>query len=138
MNRNDSLKPVTRRALRIDYVSAGICEDRASAEDSASGCGLTSQLEVLAVSRAAGPTITVSAYTAGKLYVAWTPVNNAFVYVVYRSTSVDGLFTIVREGTQELFYVDTPPESGTFYYKVTGIEPNFGETERSNIESGTV
>lgn len=136
MNRHDSLRAITRRALWIHYVCPNICEG-SGIPASGSGAGISAVLDFEPVFRAAGPTLEVAPFSAGKLRLSWTAVPNAFVYVAYRSDSLTGPFTVIASGIQSTFYVDTPDNPGTYYYQVSGIEPNHGETELSNIASGT-
>lgn len=136
MNRHDSLRAITRRALMIHYVSPLVCES--SNPFSGSGSSIASVLDFEPVYRAAGTELTVSPFSVGKLRLSWNPIPDAFVYVVYRATVAEGLFTIIASGMQNTFYVDTPGNPGTSWYRVSGIEPNHGETELSNIVGGTV
>ncbi len=136
MNRHDSLRGITRRAIPVNYRSPMICI--VPEISSGSGSGITAVLDFLPVFRAAGTVLEVAPFSAGKLRLSWAPIPDAFVYVVYRSTSVDGPWTIIASGVQPLFYVDTPEIPGIYSYRVSGIEPNHGETELSNVASGTV
>lgn len=137
MNRHDSLRAITRRALWIHYVCPGICEG-SGIPASGSGAGVSAVLDFEPVFRAAGPTLEVANFSAGKLRLSWTAVPNGFAYVVYRSDLPIGPFTVIASGIMSTFFVDTPENPGTYYYRVSGIEPNHGETELSNIASGTV
>lgn len=136
MNRQDSLRAITRRSLMIHYVSPLICE--AVVPASGSGSASISMLDFEPVFRAAGTTLDVQPFSTGKLRLAWEPIPNAFVYVVSRSDAADGIFTVIASGIQAEFYVDTPEIPGTYYYTVEGIEPNHGLTDPSNVASGTV
>lgn len=136
MNRQDSLKAITRRALMIHYVSPLICES--ANPFSGSGSSIAAVLDFEPVYRAPGTELSIAAFSAGKLRLSWNPIPHAFVYVLYRADSADGPFVIVASGIQNTFYVDTPENPGTYYYQVSGIEPNHGETELSNTVSGTV
>lgn len=80
----------------------------------------------------------VNSSTGAAVSLAWTAVPGAFSYVVYRASSVEGPFTQLIAGLVDRFYVDTAPFSGNNFYKVTGLEENFGETLPSNIVAVTV
>ncbi len=135
MSRFEALKAITRRALRINYKSPLICELPEIV--SATGSAEVSTLEILPTFRAAGPVLSVSKPESNQIRLDWTAVN-AYAYVVYRAVAPEGPFFIQVSGLLSLFYVDTPENPGTYYYQVTGIEPDFGETEASNTVSETV
>lgn len=136
MNRQDSLRAVTRRALMIHYVSPLICE--LAVPFSGSGTSITSTLDFQPVFRKPGTELTISAFSEGKLRLSWNSIPEAFVYVVYRANVAGGPFVSIASGIQGTFYVDTPENPGTYFYRVSGIEPDHGETELSNIVDGTV
>ncbi len=135
MNRLDSLRPITRRALRINYRSPLICTPAISSGSGSSG---TSTIEAQPAFRAAGTTAKACPTQDGDVVLEWFAIQNAFAYVVYRSDSPNGIFTVIGSGFQDTFFTDTARIPGTYYYKVTGIEPNFGETEPSNTVSATI
>lgn len=64
--------------------------------------------------------------------LTWTLRDYIYSYLVYRATNPAGPFTLVTSNVIDDHFVDTPP-SGTYYYKVTGIEPTFGETFASPV-----
>jgi|SRR5688572_13294051 len=136
MNEFDSLRAITRRAIPIDYVSPLICHN--DVPFSASGTGDLSLLDILPTLQEAGPVVALTQPDAGQNRLEWMLVANAYAYVVYRATVAEGPYVLLTAGVIENFYVDVPDVSGTYYYKVTGIEPNYGETLASNIVSGTV
>lgn len=136
MNRHDSLRGITRRAIPINYRSPMVCQ--LTENSSGSSSSISSVLDFFPVLKAPGTVLETSAFSAGKLRLSWAAIPEAFVYVIYRSDSPDGLFTVIASGVQALFYVDTPDNPGIYYYRVSGIEPNHGETELSNVASGTV
>ncbi len=105
--------------------------------NSGSGSSVTSMLDFLPVFRAPGTTLEIQPFSAGKLRLSWAEIEDAFVYILYRATAAEGPFVAIATGVQALFYVDTP-SPGTTYYRVSGIEPDHGETELSNAVSGTV
>lgn len=114
----------------------GICEG-SGIPASGSGTGVAAVLDFEPVFRAAGPTLEVANFSAGKLRLSWTAVEGGFVYVVYSSPAESGPFTVIASGVQALFFVDTPSNSST-YYRVTSIEKDFGETFPSNTVLGTI
>ena len=136
INRFDSLRPITRRALRINYKSPFICAPISSASGSSSSS--PSVIQLAPAFRAVGTTLKACPTADGDVVLDWFPIQNAFAYAVYRSTSPTGIFTVIASGMQDTFYTDSARIPGTYYYKVTGIEPNFGETEPSNIVSATI
>lgn len=135
MNRHESLKPITRRALRINYRAPLICME---VIESGSGSAVASTVSFVPVTRAAGTELKACPTNEGTIILDWLAIQNVFAYVVYRSTSADGVFTVVASGGTATIYTDTPDAPGTYYYRVTGLEPNFGETEASNIVSATI
>lgn len=135
MNTFSVLNPISRRALKIPYESPLICQ---LAPPSASGSGSDSLavLDILPTFQAEGPTLSV-VLDGVHVNLSWTAVSGAYAYIVYRATNVDGPYSVVTAGLIARNLVDNPG-SGTFFYKVTGVEPNFGETTASNVVSVTV
>jgi hypothetical protein len=136
MNEFDALRGITRRAIPINYVSPLICHN--DVPFSASGTGDLSLLDILPTLQEVGPVLALTQPNAGENRLEWMLVANAFSYVIYRATVEGGPYLLLTSGVVENFYVDTPDVPGTYYYKATGIEPNYGETLASNIVSGTV
>jgi len=130
-----SLHPITKRALAIPYVSPLICELAENA--SGSGSSSVDVLNILPTFQEAGPTLSAALTDAGTVQLSWSAVENAFSYVIYRSASPEGPFSVRASGVIGQIFIDNPG-SGTFFYKVTGLEPNFGETTASNLVSVTV
>ncbi len=137
MNEFDSLRGITRRALRINYISPLVCMNEVIV--SGSGSSEISTLDVLPTTRAAGPaSLLLSAGGTSQITLEWSPVVGAFAYIVYRATSEDGVYSVRVSGTIEFSFVDTVSAPGSYFYKVTAIEPNYGETFPSPVESITV
>lgn len=137
MNTFLALNPASRRALRIPYESPFICQ--LGEISSGSGSTAVSVLEILPTERAAGPVLSAELLEDGAVQLSWTNnVPNAYAYVIYRATVVDGPYSAQASGVLDRIFIDFPPGSGTFYYKVTSLEPNFGETFASNIVSVSV
>lgn len=134
MNQGDSFRAITRREIRVDYQSPLICIEREEASGSASS---SSALTFLPVVQVPGPLLSVSVEGADAA-LTWSVVGGAYAYVVYRATAEEGPYAILLAGTVETSFVDTPPGPGTYYYKVSAIEPNYGASELSNAVSATV
>lgn len=134
----DALRAITRRALPIEYISPMICANPAEFSASGSGAGDLSSLEILPTFQKAGTTLAITQPSVSENRLEWILLDYAFAYVVYRSMSLEGPFEILVSGVVENFWVDAPDLPGTYFYKTTGIEADFGETVASNIVSGTV
>jgi cellulose 1,4-beta-cellobiosidase len=65
--------------------------------------------------------------------LSWPELSYAYSYVVYRATAAGGPFVSVAANVLVETHVDSGLDSGTYYYKVTGIEPDFGETTASPV-----
>jgi len=138
MNFHDSLRAITRRALRIEYISPAICPRMIETSGSGSGTSCPAIIDMHTVTQAAGPVLSIQFASDLEFLLTWTTVPNAYGYQVYRALSPDGPFTLLIGGLLETSYVDEPPTLDTYYYKVTAIEPNWGETLPSNIVSGQI
>lgn len=135
MNNFDVVRAITRRHFWDDYRSPLTCV--AVPSSSGSGSGETIDISIEPIYRGAGPNLTAT--KAGvTVALTWSEVPNAYAYVIYRANVAGGPFTILLSGIVARSYVDIPAISGTYYYRVTAIEPNFGETEASNTASATV
>lgn len=132
MNTFSALNPTSRRALRIPYESPFIC--RLFEPASGTGSSAVSVLEILPTERLAGPTLSVVLNEDGSVSLSWTNnVENADSYIVYRAENEAGPYSVQASGVIGLNFIDFPVFPGTFYYKVTALEPNFGETFASNV-----
>jgi len=134
-SRFDALRAVTRRHFRIDYRSPFIC--LRAEEASGTGSSESSTLDILPTFQEAGPVLTAEVI-GGTVELSWTAVVNGFAYVVYRATAVEGPYIRIISGLVDRIYVDNTVFPGTFWYKITGLEPNFGETLPSNVVMVTV
>lgn len=135
MNAFIAITPISRRALRIPYESPLLCIPREVA--SGSGSGGVSVLDILPTVRLPGPTLSVE-LVGVSVSLSWTDdVPNAYAYIIYRATDVNGPYSVQASGVVDRNFVDNPI-SGNYFYKVTAIEPNFGETFASNVVSVTV
>lgn len=122
----DAFRGVTLRALRIDYISPAVCELIASSSGS-SGAD-SALLEVIPTTRAVGPSSLTVSVDGGVVNVSWPSVSGAYAYAVYLSlVSAEGPFVIQTANilNESFSYASGP---GTFWIKITAIEPNFGET----------
>ncbi len=71
------------------------------------------------------PTVTLSnVASSGKIKVAWTKVDGAAKYQVYRATTKNGTYSL-KKTTTSLSWTDTNTTAGkTYYYKVKAIHSN--------------
>jgi len=130
MREFDAFNPVTRRALSINYIAPDICELVSEASGSGSGMGLSAVLEAQSVDRKAGPELLILDGTT----LQWTALPYAFSYVIYRADSADGPFTLLTSNVSDAhFDLASIGLTGTFFFKVTGLEPDIGETLPSPI-----
>lgn len=127
----DAFRAITRRQLRINYRSPALCFEDASGSSTAA-----TTLEILPVNRMAGPTLFLTPGPAGQVNLQWTVVPGAYAYVVYRATAEEGPYAVMVAGLIPTNFSDTPPSFPAFY-RIAGIEPNFGLTENSNIVTAT-
>lgn len=135
MNRFDSLRPITRRQLSINYISPGLCGLVTISSASGSDCSV---IEPLPVFQLGGPVLTVTETGEETLLLSWTLISHAFFYIIYRSTSPDGPFVLLTTVNGATSYTDTIFSPDVYYYRVTGVEPNAGETLPSNVAFGEV
>jgi hypothetical protein len=126
-----SLQAITRRALRINYFSPLVCQILSSS--SGSGAGVSATLDILPAERRAGPaSLTFEIVSSTEVLLTWTTKDYIYSYIVYRATNPAGPFSVVTSNVIDDHFTDTPAP-GTYYYKVTGIEPDFGETFASPV-----
>ncbi len=134
MNTFRSLAAVTRRALRINYVSPSICVLGEISSSSGSGSGVSALLDIDPVIRRAGPTgLIFEAVDSVSVRLTWTQQSYIYSYVVYVASAELGPYTQLTSNVIGSTFLHTPVAPGTYYYKVTGLEPNAGETYASNI-----
>jgi fibronectin type 3 domain-containing protein len=136
MNNLQSLRPVTRRAVSLFYKSPGICELPVPLSGSAQSAAANIAIEP--VTRKAGPDSLEAIVVGVDVSLNWPEVSYIFSYVVYRATNSEGPFTLLTSNLGENSFVDTGLSPGTYYYKVTGIEPDFGETLPTPLVEVTV
>lgn len=124
----DALRGVTLRALRIDYISPAVCELAIISSGSGSSGSESSILNPTPVLRRDGPTnLVVTVNSEGEVVLTWIEQSYIFAYSIYASVSAEGPF--VLESSNVIGNTATLPLApGTYYFKVTGIEPEFGET----------
>lgn len=136
MNEFESLRAITRRHFFDDYRSPLTCV--AVPEASGSGGISTIDIEIAPVLRGPAPGPLSVSVNGGEVSLSWPDQPGSFAYVVYRATSEAGPFSILVSGVIATSWVDIPAIPGTFWYRLTAIEPRFGETEVSNTVSATV
>ncbi len=74
---------------------------------------------------------------AGTIELSWFGGANNTSYNVYRSTSVNGTYTLVASGISDLLtYADRNLAGGVYYYSVSGVSGS-GETAKSNVVGAT-
>lgn len=132
-----SLRAITRRIIPLFYISPAECF-LAFFSGSGSGSSATAVLDITPTTQKAGPDQLTAILVGGDVSLVWSFLPYAYSYVIYRATSPDGIFDLVAANVLFTDYVDVGAPSGTLYYKVTGIEPDFGETTPSPIVSVTV
>lgn len=121
----DAFRGVTLRALRIDYIAPQVCELIASS--SGSSGAESALLDILPVTRMAGPTNLQVSVDGAVVTLTWTGRDYIFAYAVYASNTADGPFVVNTANVLSSSF-SYSPGPGTYFFKVTGIEPNFGET----------
>lgn len=126
-----SLRANTRRELRINYRSPLVCQLEASS--SGSGSGAAAILDILPVERLAGPAGLEFLIVGADVELTWTTQTYIYSYAVYRATNPDGPYALVAANVLSDSFTDLGLASGTYYYKVTGIEPSAGETLPSPV-----
>jgi fibronectin type 3 domain-containing protein len=138
MNNLKSLRPVTRRSIHLFYVSPATCE--LAIPFSGSGSSVAANLDIQPVNRKAGPA-TLDAVSMGTdgVMLSWPSLSYAFAYAVYRALNPLGPFTLLTSNLLDTHFVDNTVSAGiSYWYKVTGIEPDFGETFPSPLAGVTV
>jgi hypothetical protein len=138
VNNFDSFRPITRRYFWDNYISCLTCIAVPEASGSSFGSGETMDVDIDPVYQAAGPSALDASVLEGSVALIWTAVPGAYAYVVYRSTEAEGPFTITSAGIVGESFIDVSPGTGNLYYRVTAIEPSFGETLPSPVASVTL
>jgi len=139
MNPYRSLSAITRRALRINYTSPAVCVFRAISSGSGSGSGVAVTAEINPVTRKLGPAgLTLTKPSADSVRLQWDTPTYIYAYVVYRATAAVGPYMQVTAGLIGSGFVDVSLAPGTYYYKVTGIEADYGETYPSPVQAVTL
>lgn len=128
MNSLDALNAITRRALRINYRSPAVCIDVSGVPPYGSGSGIPSTLDFDPVFRKPGPASLTATVMGNTVRLDWTAQTYIFSYFAYMSTNPEGPFSLIVNGTHDLFFVTEPLSAGTYYFKTTGVEPDAGET----------
>lgn len=114
---------VTRRALSINYFSPLVCEMFASS--SGSGGAISATLEVEQTNRLAGPE---TIFMDGN-FLSWSTRSYIDAFVVYYATAEGGPFSLLTANLVDPhFDVFSSLTPGEYWFKVTGLEPDYGET----------
>ena len=124
MKEFDAYNAITRRGLRIHYVSPLICMLPVIASGSGSGGGVLATLDIEPVNRLAGP---ASLSAEGNL-LTWSTQPYIFSYVIYYAAAPAGPFILLTSNVQDDQFLVSGISPGSYYFKVTGIEPTAGET----------
>ena len=91
-------------------------------------------MEILPTYRLAGPSeLILEKVNATSVKLTWTTQAYIFSYAVYRATSAVGPFVLVSENIMSNTFTNSGLSVGTYFYKVTGIEPSAGETLPSPV-----
>ncbi|WP_312281921.1 kelch repeat-containing protein [Oscillibacter sp.] len=72
-----------------------------------------------------------------KVDLNWNSVPNSTSYNIYRSTTIDGSYTMIAKNIAGTSYTDTDVSNGTTYYYVVTAVTAQGESEYSNKASAT-
>lgn len=129
MKHFDAFNPITRRGLRINYISPFVCELGADQSGSGSSSGVLAALDILPVNRLPGPA--EISFSAGVL--SWSSQSYIYSYTVFYAGSADGPFQILTSNVLALSFDVTSLPAGDYFFKVTGVEPTAGETLPSPI-----
>ena len=84
------------------------------------------------------PVITVkNVADSGKIKVSWEKISGAVKYEVYRATSEDGSFTLMKSTTSTSYTNTSAKVGSTYYYKVKAIgEKSSADSAESAVSSG--
>jgi hypothetical protein len=126
MQQYDSLRAITRRALRINYRSPLICQLGPEESGSSSGTDVSGFIPVNAP---AGPTNLQSSVSECPRVVTltWDAVTGALGYNILRAEDPVGPF-IYRQSVDGLTFSEDVEDGVTFYYRVVA----FGDFGQSN------
>lgn len=132
-----SLRAITRRIIPLFYISPAECFLAPAFSGSGSGSSATAVLDITPTLQKAGPGQLTAIQVGADVSLVWSFLPYAYSYVIYRASVATGPFELVAANVLLTDYVDVSPPPGSFY-KVTGIEPDFGETLPSPTVSVTV
>jgi len=127
MKEFDAYNAITRRGLRIHYVSPLICMLPAISSGSGSSSGVLASIDIEPVTRLPGPTT----LTAEGNLLTWSTQPYIFSYSVYYAVSADGPFLLLTSNVQNDQFLVTGISPGDYFFRVVGIEPTAGETDPS-------
>lgn len=132
MNTIESLRAITRRAIPLNYHSPGVCH-LPIPPGSGTGSSTPSELEFLPVRQKAGPASLSAQVIGSDVSLTWSDVSYAHSYVIYRSNNVGGPYSLVAANVFPTNYLDVGVPAGTWFYKTTALEEDFGETTASPV-----
>lgn len=138
MNTIESYRAITRRAIPLNYESPGVCHLPVP-PGSGTGSSTPSDLDFNPVTQKAGPAVLLlTLATSTSVRLNWSALSYAHSYVIYKSTSALGPFLLEAANVLVNTYLDESLTPGNYYYRVLGIDPNFGLTTPSPTEGITV
>ena len=89
-------------------------------------------------SKPAAPTVTISNVTSsGKIRLTWNAVSGASSYQIYRSTSKNGTYKLVKTATGTSFTNTSAVAGKTYYYYVVAVAKDGTKSASSAIKSRT-
>lgn len=122
----DAFRGVTHRCLLIDYIAGAVCELAQSGGSGSSGAD-SALLDIIPTTRMAGPTNLQVSVDGAVVSLTWTGRDYIFAYAVYAGPTADGPFVVHTANVLAASF-SYSPGPGTYYFFVTGVEENFGET----------
>jgi hypothetical protein len=120
----DAFRGITRRALSINYIAPAVCELVSEASGSGSGVGISATLGIDATNRLSGPELLIRDGN----FLSWSAQPYIFAYAVYFASAEEGPFSLLTSNVLETHFDISGLSPGTYFFKVTGIEPDAGET----------
>lgn len=81
--------------------------------------------EVTKYKKRSKPSLAIRKASSGYGQLCWTKTKNTEKYKVYRSTSKDGTYKLIKTTTSYKFTDKTAKRGKTYYYKVKSIKPEY-------------
>ena len=89
-------------------------------------------------SKPAAPTVTISnVASSGKIRLTWNAVSGASSYQIYRSTSKNGTYKLVKTATGTSFTNTSAVAGKTYYYYVVAVAKDGTKSAKSTVKSRT-